>query len=169
MYYTTYKTVVGLITLVSDGESLVGLWIEKQKYFCSKVKENLIKKDNLPIFKIVKKWLDAYFRGENPHINILNLQPIGTLFQKEVWEILKTIPYGETTTYKDIKEKYMAITNKKMANQAIGNAISKNPISIIIPCHRVIGSDGSLTGYAGGLDLKRKLLLLEQNSLNKSS
>lgn len=121
--------------------------------------------DNIEILIKTKKWLDSYFSGKRPDINELDINLIGSEFRKNVWEILKNIPYGETTTYKEIAK---ILANQKeisrMSAQAVGGAVGHNPISIIIPCHRVIGSDGSLTGYAGGLD--KKIYLLEHERVN---
>lgn len=121
--------------------------------------------DSLEILLKTKKWLDRYFSGKRPDINELDINLIGSEFRKNVWEILKNIPYGETTTYKEIAK---ILANQKeisrMSAQAVGGAVGHNPISIIIPCHRVIGSDGSLTGYAGGLD--KKIYLLEHERVN---
>ena len=163
MYYsTTYESPVGLLTLASDGDNLVGLWIEGQKYYGNTIPEAMTEKDELPIFGIVKDWLDRYFAGEQPDISKLPLAPIGSDFRKDVWEILCKIPYGEVITYGDIAKRIAAAMNKKsMSSQAVGGAVGHNPISIIIPCHRVVGSNGSLTGYAGGIDVKKKLLGLE--------
>lgn len=163
MYYkTTYESPVGLLTLASDGEHLVGLWIEGQKYFEESVREEMMEKDDIPVFVLVKKWLDQYFRGERPMISKLPLCPAGSEFRQDVWKILCEIPYGCLTTYGEIAKKIAVQRNKKsMSAQAVGGAVGHNPISIIIPCHRVVGSNGSLTGYAGGVETKRKLLKLE--------
>lgn len=159
IYSTTYESPIGEITLASDGENLVGAWIEEQKYFANSIKEEICSNDNPEIFKKTKAWLDKYFQGCQPDIKSLPLSPCGSDFRQSVWKILCEIPYGQTTTYGEIarqiaKQKGLS----KMSAQAIGGAVGHNPISIIIPCHRVIGTNGSLTGYAGGLDLKIKLL-----------
>ncbi len=164
IYYTEYVSKVGNLTITSDGKSINGLWIEKQKYFMENIKEKVKFKNDLPIFIKTKRWLDKYFMGEKVSIKELenNLNPIGSEFRKKVWKILCEIPYGKTTTYGDIA-KIMAKKEgkEKMSAQAVGNAVGHNPIGIIIPCHRVVGKDGKLIGYAGGLDKKRKLLELE--------
>lgn len=159
MYYkTNYKSPVGNLTLACDvNENLIGVWFEGQKYFGGKVKTEMELKDNLDIFKRTKNWLDRYFEGEKPEISELALAPVGTEFSQKVWKILCGIPYGEVCTYGEIAKKI----NKKMSAQAIGGAIGHNPISIIIPCHRVIGANGSLTGYAAGINIKTKLLIHE--------
>ncbi|MDV0446001.1 Methylated-DNA--protein-cysteine methyltransferase [Methanimicrococcus sp. At1] len=160
MYYSTnYPSSLGLITLASDGENLIGLWIEGQKYHGDTVKEEMIQNDDLPVFESAKNWLDRYFKGEEPAISELPLAPIGGEFRRAVWKILCEIPYGEYITYGDIARKVAVQMNKtSMSGQAVGGAVGHNPISIIIPCHRVVGSNGSLTGYAGGIDKKIKLL-----------
>lgn len=163
MYYkTNYTTPVGLITLASDGNNLIGLWLEGQKYFGGSIKNEMIDKGDLPILNSAKNWLDRYFAGAAPTISELSLAPIGGDFQKMVWNILCEIPYGETISYGDIAKKIAKKTNKaSMSAQAVGGAVGHNPISIIIPCHRVVGTNGSLTGYAGGIAKKIQLLQLE--------
>ncbi|MFT4145717.1 MAG: methylated-DNA--[protein]-cysteine S-methyltransferase [Mobilitalea sp.] len=163
MYYrTTYLSPVGLITLACDGDNIVGVWNEGQKYHGAAISEEMIEKDDMPVFNTAKKWLNRYFAGKKPAISELPLAPIGSEFRKSVWNILCEIPYGEIVTYGDIAKKIAAKMNKEtMSSQAVGGAVGHNPISIIIPCHRVVGTNGSLTGYAGGLKIKTKLLVLE--------
>lgn len=163
IYITYYNSILGKLTIASDGENIIGLWIEGQKYFEDTIKnENIIKKDNLEIFIKTKDWLDRYFRGKRPDIKELKLSPKGSEFRKNVWKILCKIPYGQTITYGRIAKEIATLMNKKsMSAQAVGNAVGHNPISVIIPCHRVIGVNGSLTGYAGGIGKKIKLLELE--------
>ena len=161
MIYTAhYKSPIGEILLASKNNKLIGLWIKGQKYYLSNIKEEMIEEDTEILVK-TKKWLDRYFKGERPSINELDLSPLGSDFRKKVWKILCGIPYGEVITYKDIAN---MVTKEKMSCQAIGNAVSHNPISIIIPCHRVVGSNGSLTGYAGGID--KKVYLLKHENVN---
>ena len=164
MYYsTTYKSPLGLITLAcdGDGENLVGLWMEGQKYHGNTILETIGQND-IGIFNLTKRWLNRYFSGEKPKISELRLAPIGSEFRQGVWNILCEIPYGEVITYGSIAKKMAAKMNKKnMSSQAVGGAVGHNPISIIIPCHRVVGSNGSLTGYSGGVGMKTKLLELE--------
>ena len=165
MIYTThYKSPIGDILLASKNNKLIGLWLEGQKYYLSNIKEEMIEEDTEILVK-TKNWLDRYFKGEKPSINEFDLSPSGSDFRKKVWKILCGIPYGEVITYKDIavtiaKQKGL----KKMSSQAVGGAVSHNPISIIIPCHRVVGSNGSLTGYAGGID--KKVYLLKHENVN---
>jgi methylated-DNA-[protein]-cysteine S-methyltransferase len=163
MYYsTTYPSPVGLLTLACDGNNLVGLWLEGQKYHGGSIPEAMTEKDGLPAFEKTKKWLDRYFNAEKPAVSELPLAPIGGEFRQGVWGILREIPYGEVTTYGDIAKKMALKMNKdRMSSRAVGGAVGHNPISIIIPCHRVVGSNGSLTGYAGGISIKKRLLALE--------
>ncbi len=160
MYYsTTYSSPVGVITLACDGDYLVGAWNEGQKYHGGTISEALVEKDDLPVFDAAKTWLGRYFAGEKPGISELPLRPIGSEFRRNVWRILCEIPYGEVLTYGDIAKKMAAQTRKAhMSSQAVGGAVGHNPISIIIPCHRVVGAKGNLTGYAGGIKTKMKLL-----------
>ncbi|MCB5711649.1 methylated-DNA--[protein]-cysteine S-methyltransferase [Lactonifactor longoviformis] len=169
MYYSTnYDSPLGQITLASDGEHLVGVWIEGQKYFCGSVKEELLPKDDLPEFEAAINWLNRYFAGEKPQINELPLAPIGGEFRQEVWKLLCEIPYGEVTTYGEIARKAAEkLGNQKMSAQAVGGAVGHNPISIIIPCHRVVGANGSLTGYGGGIQKKVWLLSHEGADMKK--
>ncbi|UYZ82720.1 methylated-DNA--[protein]-cysteine S-methyltransferase [Entomomonas sp. E2T0] len=163
MYYsTTYLSPVGLLTLACDGESLLGLWIAGQKYHGDTILEAMVEKDNIPVFKATKNWLEKYFAGKQPAISELPLAPIGGEFRQQIWNILTEIPYGKVITYGDIAKKMAVKMNKQsMSSQAVGGAVGHNPISIIIPCHRVVGANGSLTGYAGGIATKIKLLELE--------
>lgn len=165
MYYkTNYKSPVGNLTIVAENDAVIGLWIENQKYFGGKICVPEINNDDK--FIKVKNWLDRYFAGEEPKISELTLSPIGSDFQNRVWEILCQIPYGEVVTYGDIAKR-ISTGNSKMSAQAVGGAVGHNPISIIIPCHRVIGSNGSLTGYAAGIDVKLKLLQHENFDVSK--
>lgn len=171
MYYsTTCPSPLGTITLACDdeGKNLVGLWLESQKYHGDTIPESMIEKDHMPVFDLTKIWLDRYFAGENPAISELPLAPIGGEFRQGVWDILCNIPYGGVTTYGEIAKTMAARMGREtMSSQAVGGAVGHNPISIIIPCHRVVGSNGSLTGYAGGIDIKIKLLELEGVDLSR--
>lgn len=161
-YYTAYSSPVGGITLASDGENLAGLWMEGQKYFAGTITEEMTEKEELPLFYAAKDWLDQYFAGKKPAISLLPLRPSGSEFRQGVWNILCQIPYGEVITYGEIARRMAELSGRKtMSSQAVGGAVGRNPISIIIPCHRVVGKNGSLTGYAGGIDKKIKLLELE--------
>lgn len=162
LYSAHYSSPLGSIMLASDGDNLVGLWLEGQKYFAATVAEEITERPDLPVFAATQHWLDRYFSGQRPAISDLPLAPEGGAFRKAVWDILCEIPYGEVTTYGEIAKKMAARMNKvSMSSQAVGGAVGHNPISIIIPCHRVVGANGSLTGYAGGIDKKVKLLELE--------
>ena len=159
LYSTDYASPLGALILAADGESLVGLWMAGQKYFGATLKGVVEKKIDLPVFAGAKKWLDAYFAGKKPAIAALPLAPVGGEFRKTVWDILCEIPYGRCTTYGDIAKQTAArMGRKSMSGQAVGSAVGHNPLSIIIPCHRVVGAGGSLTGYAGGIGKKVKLL-----------
>ncbi|MFC0397264.1 methylated-DNA--[protein]-cysteine S-methyltransferase [Paraburkholderia rhizosphaerae] len=163
MYYShSYPSPIGRLLLASNGRNLVGLWMEGQKYFGGTVSETLEPDSRRDEFKHASVWLDAYFAGKKPHPHDLSLAPNGTAFQQVVWQQLLKIPYGETLTYGAVACQ-VALEMKKvcMAAQAVGGAVGHNPISIIIPCHRVVGRSGSLTGYAGGLQKKIHLLRLE--------
>ena len=161
-YFSEFELPVGKYRIVSDGESIVGMWSVGQKYDRSSMTADMEENDNLPVFIQTKNWLDRYFAGEKMEIHELSLAPQGNEFQKLVWKYLCDIPYGETTTYGEIAKKVARdMGRERMSAQAVGGTVGRNPIGIIIPCHRVIGKDGSLTGYAGGLDIKVKLLTLE--------
>ncbi|MCL2032417.1 MAG: methylated-DNA--[protein]-cysteine S-methyltransferase [Methanomassiliicoccaceae archaeon] len=169
MYYsTTYRSPVGMIKLACNDGKLVGLWTEGQKYYGGTMPEAMVENDDMPIFGMAKEWLDRYFAGERPEVAELPLAPIGGEFRQRVWGILRGIPYGEVITYGDIARKTAAIMNRgSMSSQAVGGAVGHNPISIIIPCHRVVGSDGSLTGFAGGVRMKAWLLELEGADMSR--
>lgn len=160
MFYSTkYPSPIGMIVIASDGKSINGLWLEGQKYFAGTIPEEMIEDDSIPVFEKAKDWLRRYFLKEKPSISELPLAPIGGEFRQGVWEILCKIPYGETVTYGEIARKMAVKMNKpKMSAQAVGGAVGHNPISIIIPCHRVVGTNNSLTGYAGGIGKKVWLL-----------
>ena len=164
MYYCTYESKIGLLYLISDGESLCGCYLKNQKYFPNDIGEYLLNEE-LSILVKSKDWLEKYFNGENPSIDEITLNYIGTEFRKTVWEVLKEICYGELVTYKHIAEKIAKTKDlETMSAQAVGGAVGHNPLLIFIPCHRVIGADGSLTGYAAGLENKRFLLNLESDN-----
>ena len=160
-YISHYASPVGNILLAADNTGLTGLWFEGQKYFALSLDKEHEEKE-IPLFERVKQWLDIYFSGKDPDFTI-PLHFTGTAFQNEVWKILCTIPYGQTETYGEIA-KQIAVRKglPHMSAQAVGGAVGHNEISIIVPCHRVVGADGSLTGYAGGIDKKIKLLQLEK-------
>ena len=156
-----FNSPLGGITLASDGEALTGLWFDGQKYFAASLEKEHEEK-SLPVFDLADEWLDLYFSGSDPGF----LPPLlmrTTEFRKTVWEILLTIPYGKTMTYGEIADRIAAGRGlSRMSAQAVGGAVAHNAISLMIPCHRVVGADGSLTGYAGGLEKKIRLLELEK-------
>ena len=162
MQYTShYRSPIGNILLAADEIGLTGLWFEGQKYFALYLDKEHEEKE-IPIFEKVKKWLDIYFAGKEPDFTV-PLHFTGTDFQNEVWEILCTIPYGRTMTYGEIAKQIAAKKGlPRMSAQAVGGAVGHNEISVIVPCLRVVGANGSLTGYAGGIDKKIKLLQLEK-------
>ena len=161
MFKSYFLSPIGNIIIITDYTNLCGLYFENQKNFPNNIDE-LEENNNLDIIKLIKCWLDNYFDKKNPQINNLPLKLNGSKFNQEVWKILKTIPYGQTTTYSEIAKKVALKLNKeKMSARAVGNAVAHNPISIIIPCHRVLGKNNKITGYAGGIDKKIKLLQLE--------
>ena len=164
-YTHHYYSPLGGITLASDGEAIVGLWFDGQKYYADTLDNEHMEKA-LPVFKETDRWLDTYFSGKQPDF-MPKLSMRGTAFRKAVWNILLTIPYGQTMTYGHIAEivaKQMGFD--RMSAQAVGGAVGHNPVSLIIPCHRVVGSSGNLTGYAGGIDKKIRLLQLEQADMS---
>jgi methylated-DNA-[protein]-cysteine S-methyltransferase len=160
-YIYHYDSPLGGITMASDGKALTGLWFDGQKYFGNGLGKD-IREKNLPVFDQTDQWLNIYFSGRAPGFTPpLNMKT--TPFRKEVWEILLTIPFGRTMTYGEIANRIARQNGlSRMSAQAVGGAVGHNVISLIIPCHRIVGTNGSLTGYAGGIDKKAKLLALEQ-------
>lgn len=160
-YISSYPSPMGDMLLAADHIGLTGAWFEGQKYFALYLDKEHQEKE-LPVIKKAKQWLDIYFSGEEPDFKI-PLHFIGTDFQKEVWKILLSIPYGQTVTYGEIGKVLAAKRGMAhMSAQAVGGAVGRNQISVIVPCHRVVGRNGSLTGYAGGIQRKAKLLALEK-------
>ncbi len=160
-YTHHYDSPLGGITLASDGQAIVGLWFDGQKYFAASLQKEHAEKA-LQVFDEADRWLDVYFSGREPDFTPrLNLR--ATAFQKAVWDVLLTIPYGQTTTYGQIAEIVAGKMGRaRMSAQAVGGAVGHNAVSLIIPCHRVVGANGSLTGYAGGIGKKARLLQLEK-------
>lgn len=158
-----YDSPLGIITMAGDGSALTGLWFSGQKHFGETLSADHAERF-LPVFAETVRWLDLYFSGGIPDFTpALNLR--GTAFRRAVWAVLLTIPYGRTTTYGRIAETLTAQKETgRLSAQAVGNAVGHNPVSLIVPCHRVVGADGSLTGYAGGTDRKKRLLELECRS-----
>ncbi len=171
-YILIYTSPIGKILIESNEKALCGLWFVGQKHFPDKFKEfknsnqtdKFTQKKNLPILKQTKMWLDEYFSGKQPEftppIDFCN----ASVFQQKVWQILLEIPYGKTITYKDIAKRIEKETGKKASAQAVGGAVGRNKISIIIPCHRVLSVNKNLTGYAGGI--KRKIALLQNEKID---
>ncbi len=159
-YTAAYRSPLGEIALASDGEALTGRWLPGQKYYARGLDE-VREEKGLPVFRRAGEWLDLYFSGKEPGFTPPLLLR-GSDFQKEVWTILTAIPYGRTRTYGDIaRELAQKRGLSRMSAQAVGGAVGHNPVSIIVPCHRVVGSNGNLTGYGGGIDKKIVLLKLE--------
>ena len=159
-----YDSPLGRLVAAETDGALAGLWMESCKYFRKEDKEDVEIREHAasPVLEQTKEWLDRYFGGERPSAYDLPLAPRGSAFRRQVWKILCEIPYGEVTTYGEIAGRIAAGRgNAAMLARAVGGAVGHNPVSIIIPCHRVIGSGGNLTGYAGGIDKKIWLLKLE--------
>lgn len=165
MALATIESPVGAITLASRAEGLAGLWIEGQKYHGRTL--GRVMADGSEHIERARAWLKSYFAGEIPTVEVA-LAPVGSEFQMLVWDILREIPYGALTTYGDIAREVEARRGgRRTSALAVGGAVGHNPISIIVPCHRVVGADGSLTGYAGGLGTKHALLELEGVDMSK--
>ena len=165
IYTCTYKSMLGDILLASDETGLTGLWFEGQKYFANTLPEEHISQET-EILAEAKKWLDIYFAGKEPKFTP-PLHPNGSAFRQAVWKILLQIPYGQTITYGEIARQLAKMQNvPHMSAQAVGGAVGHNEVSIIIPCHRVVGINGSLTGYAGGMEKKVALLKLEHTDMS---
>ena len=161
-YKANYPSPIGNLTLISDGTNLTHVILEKESYY-QNIKKEAKTNDNLEIFKQTKIWLDKYFNKEKPNIDDLKLKLEGTPFQIKVWNALKTISYGQTVTYGFVAQK----VNSKTSARAVGGAIGHNPIPIVIPCHRVVGTNKNLTGFTGGIDVKIKLLKSEGLDITK--
>ena len=161
IYTCTIETPLGLLLAAVEEDALIGLWFTSQKHYPNDIETWISKPDHL-LFVELKNWLEKYFKSEESEVNF-PMAPKGTDFQKIVWKILLEIPFGQITTYGTIAKKVAAAMERKsMSAQAVGGAVGRNPISILIPCHRVIGADNNLTGYDGGLDKKEILLNIEK-------
>ena len=166
LYTTSYTSPLGKILLAADEEGLTGVWFEGEKYLVERSAMPFVEKET-PVLRDARRWLDIYFRGAQPDF-MPPLHPVGSPFRQEVWKILRQIPYGTTTTYGDIAAQIArARGGAKVAAQAVGGAVGHNDISILIPCHRVVGKNGNLTGYAAGLDKKIFLLTLEKADMSR--
>lgn len=166
-YIRHYDSPLGRIIMAGDGNALTGLWFDGQKHIPAGLPPERPER-HLPVFEDTARWLDLYFGGDIPDFTpALNLK--GTAFRRAVWKILLTIPYGQTMTYGEIADRIAGETGGgRMSAQAVGGAVGHNPVSLIVPCHRVIGTDGRMTGYAGGIDKKVRLLRLEQTVVSAS-
>lgn len=164
-YIHRINSPLGPLTAASDGNNLTGLWMEGQKYYAATLDADTVEQDLL-IFEQVHVWLDCYFSGKEPAFTPA-LQPSGSEFRQSVWDILRTVPYGSLITYGQIAAQLETQSGKKVSAQAVGGAVGHNPISILIPCHRVVGTNGSLTGYAGGIEKKIWLLELEKAPIKR--
>ena len=161
IYTACYTSPLGKITLAAEEDALTGLWFDGQKYDKSLLKNRDSEKGELPMLAAAKRWLDLYFEGRDPGF-VPEIRLTGSEFRKNVSLIMLEIPYGATTTYGEIARELARRTGReKISPQAVGGAVGHNPISLIVPCHRVIGADGGLTGYAGGIEIKRRLLAME--------
>ena len=162
LYLERYLSPIGPITLASHGEALEGLWFEGQKYEMAGLSGLPTEYRKIPVLMDAEKWLDAYFAGKRPLPGALPLAPEGNPFRREIWQMLCGVPYGETVTYGELAGEYARRHGLlSMSAQAVGGAVGHNPISVMIPCHRVIGAKGALTGYAGGVEKKQWLLRFE--------
>lgn len=158
-YLTEYETpIIGTLTLSSDGTSITGCWFDNDRYFGYGIDEPVERKDDLAVFEQARGWLDRYFAGDAPDPRELPLSARATAFQQQVREAMLDIPYGQTTTYGAIAKRIEQKTGKRQSARAVGGAVGHNPLCLIVPCHRVVGSNGSLTGFGGGIDMKVKLL-----------
>ena len=156
-----YKSPMGLILMAANDDSLCGLWFSGQQNIPEEYAKMAPAMSLPEVLVRTRNWLDRYFAGKRPNPAELDLAPEGTEFRCSVWKALCSIPYGETTTYGQIAKDMQIVQGIKTSAQAVGGAVAHNPISIIIPCHRVVGADGSMTGYAGGIHRKKALLALE--------
>lgn len=166
-YLYSTQSPLGTLTMSCNDDNITGLWIEGQKHFARNLDKDAVKQKH-PLLIEAEKWLTIYFKGREPDFN-LPLMPKGSQFQKSIWNILRRIPRGSTMTYGEIAKQYEAENNGiRTSARGVGNAVGRNPISIFIPCHRVIGKNGDLTGYAGGIHNKIKLLQIEGINYEKS-
>lgn len=166
LYTTTLPGPLGPMLLAGTERQLLGLWLPGQSHFARSLPPDAPRRADLVPFQLARRWLEDYFAGRNPDPAAVPLAPEGSEFQQLVWAKLRAIPYGQTTSYGALARAISAETGRPMAGQAVGGAVGRNPISILIPCHRVVGANGSLTGYAGGLDKKRWLLAHEGAALS---
>lgn len=158
-YFTEYDTgLIGTLTLASDGESITGCWFDNDRYFGCGIHDSVEYRDELAVFDRARVWLDRYFAGDAPNPRELPLNARATEFQLRVREAMLDIPYGQTTTYGEIATRLERETGRRQSARAVGGAVGHNPLCLIVPCHRVVGANGSLTGFGGGIEMKVKLL-----------
>ena len=170
LYATTVPSPLGELTLAADDAALVGLWLERRTFEAATSGRAVEERADTPLLRLGREWLATYFAGKNPGIGHLPLAPQGTPFRKLIWDLLCAIPYGECVSYGEIARKAArALGKERMSSRAVGRAVGENPLSIIIPCHRVVGADGNLTGYGGGIDRKIRLLELEGVDMRRFS
>ncbi|MBE6640927.1 MAG: methylated-DNA--[protein]-cysteine S-methyltransferase [Ruminococcaceae bacterium] len=161
-YYDYYDSPVGRLTVAGDERNIVGLWLAHQRFYMDVLQGKECEEKETEVIRLAKRWLDRYFDGEKPEISELSIKFIGSDFRVLVWQMLAEIPYGKVITYGDLAKRIAEKRGiKAMSAQAVGGAVGRNPISIIVPCHRVIGANGSMVGYSGGVSAKIKLLELE--------
>jgi len=169
-YYTEYQTgLIGSLLLASDGTGITGCWFENSRYFGRGVEGSVVRRDDLPVFDLARSWFDRYFAGEKPSPLELPLTAPDTPFRLLVREAMLQIPYGQTTTYGAIAAYVEQRTGKRSSARAVGGAVGHNPLCIVVPCHRVVGANASLTGFGGGLDTKVKLLEHERAGVERFS
>lgn len=162
MFVCDYESPLGRMLLAADDVGVTGAWFYGQRYFAHGLGDDgESARHEAPALLAARRWLDAYFAGERPDVTDVPLAPRGTAFQSRVWDVLRDVPYGETRTYGEIA------AGLGSSARAVGAAVGRNPVSVIVPCHRVLGADGSLVGYAGGLERKRALLELEARALER--
>ena len=160
-YLSRVPSPLGELLLVSDGRALCGLYFEGQRYRPAALEAE--ERPGLAVFEKTRAWLRRYFAGERPESGVpLRLE--GTAFQRAVWERLRAVPYGETISYGELAAELAKLRGRPCSARAVGGAVGRNPVSILVPCHRVVGADGSLTGYAGGTERKRALLEIERGA-----
>ena len=165
-FVQSYASPLGGILLAADEMGLTGLWFDGEKYFADSLPAEHAEQET-PILAEAKRWLDMYFAGKQPDF-LPPLHPLGSAFRQSVWELLLRIPYGQTTTYGELARQLAKKQGlPRMSAQAVGGAVGHNEISVIIPCHRVVGTNGNLTGYAGGINKKVKLLELEHTDMRR--
>lgn len=158
-FYGFYDSPVGRLTVAGDEKHIVGLWLEQQRFYMDVLQGQVAAEKETEVIRLAKNWIDRYFAGKKPGIHELPIKFIGSDFRVDVWQMLTEIPYGEIITYGELAKKIAGKRGiKAMSAQAVGGAVGHNPISIIVPCHRVMGKNGNLTGYSGGAAAKLKLL-----------